>query len=93
MLRVGFYQFRPIFGQVRKNLDKVAGALKKVSADLIVLPELPFTGYYFKNRQEVGEMAEEVTESATVVTLMDLCKKNRFYLVTGFAEKAGNKLL
>ena len=48
MLRIGFYQFRPWFGQVKKNLDKVVQALQDVSADLVVLPELPFTGYYFK---------------------------------------------
>ena len=43
MLRIGFYQFRPWFGQVKKNLDKVVQALQDVSADLVVLPELPFT--------------------------------------------------
>ena len=40
-MRIGFYQFRPKFGQVKKNLSKVITKLKDVDADLIVLPELP----------------------------------------------------
>jgi len=91
MLRIGFYQFRPWFGQVKKNLDKVIHALQDVSADLVVLPELPFTGYYFKDRQEVTALAEAVSDSATVSRLVDLCKERNFYLVTGFAEKDKEK--
>ena len=91
MLRIGFYQFRPWFGQVKKNLDKVVQALQDVSADLVVLPELPFTGYYFKDRHEVTALAEAVSGSATVAGLVDLCKERNFYLVTGFAEKDKEK--
>jgi predicted amidohydrolase len=91
MLRIGFYQFRPWFGQVKKNLEKVVLALQDVSADLVVLPELPFTGYYFKDRQEVTALAEAVSDSATVTGLVDLCKERNFYLVTGFAEKDKEK--
>jgi len=91
MIRVGFYQFHPLFGRVKKNLSRVTAALKNVSADIIVLPELAFSGYYFKNRQEVGDLAEEAAKSATVATLVDLCKFKDFYIVTGFAEKENDK--
>ena len=91
MIRVGFFQFRPIFGKVQHNLDKVINTLKNASADIIVLPELPFTGYYFKNREEVISLAEEVTKSSTVETLIKICHERDFYLVTGFAEKSGDK--
>jgi predicted amidohydrolase len=92
MLRVGFYQFRPIFGQIEKNLNKVVKKLAEVNADLIVLPELPFTGYYFKDRREVSDLAEDITKSFTVEALQSLCRKRDFYLVTGFAEKYKKKL-
>jgi predicted amidohydrolase len=91
MVRVGFFQFRPIFGKVQHNLDKVVKSLQNVSADLIVLPELPFSGYYFKDREEVKTVAEEVTESPIVETLINICKKRDLYLVTGFTEKSGEK--
>ncbi len=86
-MRVGFYQFRPLFGKVEKNLDKVLSTLDGTDADLIVLPELAFTGYYFSGRQEAYDLAQDVTSSYVIEQLVELCKKNNFYLVSGFCEK------
>ena len=91
MARVGFYQFRPVFGKVQQNLNKVLKSLKNVSADIIVLPELPFSGYYFKDREEVKSLAEEIKTSLTVEALIYLCREGDYYIVTGFAEKSGDK--
>ncbi len=49
-MKVGFYQFRPLFGNPEQNCKKIITALKNVDADLIVLPELALTGYYFKDK-------------------------------------------
>lgn len=92
MLRIGYYQFRPLFGQVRKNLGKVISALQDVEADLIVLPELPFTGYYFAGREEARILAEDPDDSSTVHSLRALCKEKDLYLVTGFAERKRDKV-
>jgi predicted amidohydrolase len=91
MIRVGFFQFRPTFGKVEHNLCKVVTALKNVSADIIVLPELPFTGYNFKDRDELKSLSEEVADSTIVETLTCICRDGNFYLVTGFAEKRSDK--
>ena len=48
MLRVGFFQFAPKFGEVATNLSKIVSALRGSEADIIVLPELAFTGYFFQ---------------------------------------------
>jgi predicted amidohydrolase len=90
MLRVGFYQFRPRFGAIESNCRKVVAALDGIAADLVVLPELAFTGYYFRNRKEALSLAEDPRESATVDALVDLCRTNRLHVVTGFAERAGD---
>jgi len=92
VFRVGFYQFAPEFGKVSRNLAKVIGALRGVKADLIVLPELPFTGYYFQDRAELAALAESPAESPTVSSLVALCRENDCFLVTGFAEKARDKI-
>jgi predicted amidohydrolase len=92
MLKVGFFQFRPLFGRIEKNLNKVLAALESISADIIVLPELAFTGYYFRDRGEVKSLAEDPAKSSTVASLIALCKTRDFYLVTGFAEKKRDKL-
>ncbi|TDI85198.1 MAG: acyltransferase [Caldithrix sp.] len=91
-MRIGYYQFRPLFGQIKKNLGKVISALKDIEADLIVLPELPFTGYYFADREETRILAEDPDDSSTVHSLKALCKERNLYLVTGFAERKRDKI-
>lgn len=90
--KIGYYQFKPGFGRIIDNLEKVTAKLNNVNADLIVLPELPFTGYFFKDREEVSQQAQEVNNSIITKELIKLCKKKNFYLVTGFAEKEKTKL-
>lgn len=90
-MKVAFYQYRPVFGKVSHNVKKVAKKLDGVRADLVVLPELAWTGYYFAGRDEVRELAEDPRRSSTVDSLVALCRKNRFHLVTGFAEKSRDK--
>lgn len=90
--RVGFYQFNPRFGKVPENLSKVLSELEDVNADLVVLPELAFTGYLFSNRREALELAEKPEKSPTLNALANLCKERDFYMVTGFAERRGDKV-
>ncbi len=91
-MRVGYYQFHPEFGAPGQNLEKAESALAGVDADIIVLPELAFTGYFFEDRGELNELAEDVSASPTVQGLTRLCKSNDFYLVAGFAERCGESL-
>ncbi len=89
---VGYFQFSPEFGNRVTNTEKVQDSLSGVKADLIVLPELAFTGYYFEDRNELNQLAEDASDSVTVSKLSKLCKSNNLYIVTGFAEREGNKL-
>jgi len=63
MLRVGFFQFAPKFGEIETNLSKIVSALRDAEADIIVLPELPFTGYLFQDRSELASLAENPAKS------------------------------
>jgi predicted amidohydrolase len=85
--KIGFYQFCPRFGLVDQNLAQVVNTLKHADADLVVLPELAFTGYYFGSRDELRQFVEDPRASTTVDSLVSLCRARDFYLVTGFAEK------
>ncbi|MFP4572624.1 MAG: nitrilase-related carbon-nitrogen hydrolase [Desulfobacterales bacterium] len=91
-MRVGYYQYNPEFGAPGRNLEKVENSLAGVDADIIVLPELAFTGYFFEDRGELQELAEDISESPTVRGLSRLCKNNNFYLITGFAERCKERL-
>jgi predicted amidohydrolase len=90
-LRAGYFQFRPVFGQPESNLKAVIAALKSVKADLMVLPELAFTGYYFADRREAMRLSEDVRKSRIVESLTALCRRNGMHLVTGFAERRKDK--
>lgn len=92
MLRVGFYQFYPTFGKVEQNMEKVIEKLKNIQVDLIVLPELAFTGYHFKDKNELKSLAENPVKSITIKALEELCARKDLHIVTGFAEKQGNKI-
>jgi predicted amidohydrolase len=92
MFKVGYFQFNPRFGDLDANRDTVQKALEPVEADLVVLPELPFTGYSFKNRRELASMAEDPARSETFDLLAGICRRKRMYIVTGFAEKDGSRM-
>lgn len=91
-MKVGFYQFRPVFGQIKRNVLKIIRALHDVEADLVVLPELALTGYYFSSRSELDSMAEDPTKSTSVESLIALCQQRQLHIVTGFAEKKGEHI-
>ena len=92
LFKVAFFQFCPLFGQVSVNLNKVVSAIERADVDLVVLPELPFTGYYFQDRAELDAFAEAPDRSPTIASLVSLCRANDFYIVTGFAEKQGDRI-
>jgi predicted amidohydrolase len=92
MFRVGFYQFNPILGKIEYNRKIILEKLKTVNTDLLVLPELAFTGYNFHNKRELLSAAENPKESLSINGLTKICAKKNLYIVTGFAEKSGNKI-
>jgi len=85
-VRVGVYQFAPVFGDVRSNLMRVEQALADVEADLIVLPELFNTGYTFTSAEEARALAEEVPGGPTTEFLLRLAQKKKMILAGGLAE-------
>ena len=89
--RIGYIQFAPVLGDVAANRDRIAAVLDGVSADLVVLPELAFTGYCMRNRETVLSLAEEPGDSRSVDLLSDLCREGGFHAVAGFAERAGDR--
>lgn len=89
MYRVGYYQFNPKFGRREQNLARVLESLSAAEADLVVLPELAFTGYSFRSRAEALSLSEAPRRSRIVEALVELCRRRRLHLVTGFAERSG----
>ena len=91
-MRVGVFQFDPEFGQVEANVRRVVQRLRRVRADLVVLPECFNTGYPFASAGEAAELAEEVPRGETTQRLLELAREARMHLVAGLVERAGGRL-
>jgi len=86
-MRIGFFQFQPIFGDKKANLQKITQTLSQIKADLIVLPELCNTGYSFKNCKELFGLSEKIPDGETSQTLLTLAQKKNLFIIAGLAEK------
>jgi predicted amidohydrolase len=91
MIKIGYVQNDPIFGDKEKNFEKVFGLCKNVKADVLVLPELFATGYTFTSQKEVEELAEN-SSGETTNFLKKLSKKTEAIVIAGFVEKDKNKI-
>lgn len=88
MKTIGYYQFEPLLGDVVENRRRIAAGLEDQQADLIVLPELAFTGYSLEDRNQSLELAEDPEDSDSVRLLTGLAGDTGGHIVAGFAEKA-----
>lgn len=91
-MKVGFVQFCPVFGDKEQNLEKITGLIRDVKADLLVLPELCTTGYLFKDKEELLNLAEPFSDSPTLVFFRDMAKDKGIGLVWGMAESDNDKV-
>lgn len=91
-MKVGFIQFCPKLTQKEYNVNQVLSMMEGADAELIVLPELFNTGYLFRSKDELRELAEEVPEGKTTQTLLSAAENRGIHLVAGIAERSGDKI-
>ncbi len=87
-LRLAVVQTNPEFGAVQRNLD-TALRLVPADADLVVLPELCASGYQFRNRDELMDLAESV-DGPIVTRFRDHAVASNLTLCAGWAERDGD---
>jgi predicted amidohydrolase len=86
MMKIGFVQTSPHFGEKQKNFRAVEELLAGCKADLLVLPELFATGYTFVSAGEVLELSEVQGEETTFF-LQHLAGMCNATIVAGFIER------
>lgn len=89
-LRVAAIQTSPVFGETAGNLE-AALDLVPPGIDLAVLPELCTTGYQFRDRRELRDLAEPA-DGPTSRRLAKRAAATGATLVAGFAERDGDRL-
>ena len=90
-MKVGYFQSHPEFGEVEKNLEQFASRLTGVDCELLVLPELAFSGYQFVSQDEVMSLSEPIPSGSTTQRCLDLARKHGMYLVVGLPEREGER--
>ena len=91
-MKVGFCQYKVAYKNIEANLNKIKNMISDSDADLIVLPELCLSGYYFKTKEELYEYADESVQTRMISELQIIAKSKDIYIVAGIAEKTGEKL-
>ena len=90
-MNVTLLQYDPHYLNVQENLDRVEALLEDIDADLVVLPELFATGYFFKSRDGLEQVVEPVPEGPTTRRLETWARTSGATFVAGLAERAGGR--
>lgn len=96
-VRVAVVQFDPQVG-VGNRQDNLHRSLELAEeavtggANLIVLPELTSTGYFFNDRQDAFAHSESVPDGPSLRLWVAFARQHRIYLVAGLAERDGMQL-
>ncbi|OHW91727.1 N-terminal amidase, partial [Colletotrichum incanum] len=89
-MRIGCLQFAPQVGDVNNNLNRADAVLSKADPDgldLLVLPELAFSGYNFKSLQHIAPYLEHSGSGITSLWARTTALKYNCNLVVGYPEK------
>ncbi|KAF7523625.1 hypothetical protein G7054_g11683 [Neopestalotiopsis clavispora] len=90
-MRIGCLQFAPQVGDVNNNLSRADGILDRADPedlDLLVLPELAFSGYNFKTLREIYPFLEPTGTGISSVWARNVALKYDCAVAVGYPETA-----
>jgi predicted amidohydrolase len=85
-MRVAALQYNPAYLDVDENLNAVEAAVASLDTDLLVLPELFATGYFFRSRADLDTVAEEIPGGKTTQRLSKWAHDLDCTIVAGLPE-------
>lgn len=91
-MRLALLQYNPSYLEVTGNLNRMAELLDGIEADLVVLPELSTSGYFFTSTDDAQQAAEPVPEGPTTQRLIKWAKRWNCTFVAGLPEQAEDLL-
>jgi predicted amidohydrolase len=89
-MRIGCLQFSPQVGDVDNNLSRADSVLLKANPDdldLLVLPEMAFTGYNFKSLREISPFFEPSGSGISSLWARTTALRYNCHVVVGYPEK------
>ncbi len=92
-MKVAAIQFEPLLNQKEKNQERIKILLNKSlkhEPELIILPELAFSGYNFSSFDQLKKTGDSIPNSKSCQILEAFAKKNKVHVVSGINEVDGN---
>ncbi|PBP16608.1 hypothetical protein BUE80_DR012669 [Diplocarpon rosae] len=89
-MKIACLQFAPQVGDVDNNLNRADSVLSRANPqelDLLVLPELAFSGYNFKSLQHISPYLEPTTAGITSLWARTTALKYDCVVTVGYPEK------
>ncbi|KAH8736354.1 hypothetical protein BGZ61DRAFT_441879 [Ilyonectria robusta] len=89
-MKIACLQFAPQVGDVDNNLNRADSVLSKANPDeidLLVLPELAFSGYNFKSLQDIAPFLEHSGSGITSLWARTIALKYNCTVTVGYPEK------
>ncbi len=86
----GILQFNPLLLKKEENIERIISFIEKENPDLIVMPELAISGYFFKSKEEILKVCEEIPDGKFFKIFKDISKRKKCSYVIGFPEKYKN---
>jgi protein N-terminal amidase len=93
-LKAGVVQFSPMYGRVTDNLDRLERLVEegvRCGAQLLVLPEMAWTGYLWPHPGAVQPYAETAGSGTAQERIGEWSRRWNIRLVYGFPEIAGTR--
>ncbi|MBX7041391.1 MAG: beta-ureidopropionase [Ignavibacteria bacterium] len=90
-MKTGLLQFRPVLAEPEQNIERVGELLAPLDFDLIVLPELSNSGYFFRSAEELDRSAEDIGGGMFVNSLREIAQRKGSYIVSGVCERSGGR--
>jgi protein N-terminal amidase len=86
-------QYDPKFGKPDENRETITNVLTQVRGrfDVLLLPEMAFSGYMFENKEEVDPFCEKCGEGPTFNWCSKIAKEYNSIVVVGYPEKDNSK--
>ncbi|MDZ4744673.1 MAG: nitrilase-related carbon-nitrogen hydrolase [bacterium] len=86
-MKLGVAQFTPVFKDIDANVRGIEQIIRTTDVDVLVLPELATSGYFFHSADEARGYALHV-ESEQIQALVNAARETGRVIVCGFAEEA-----
>lgn len=90
-VRIAALQTAPVLGEVAHNVATIRRLAEECRCDLLVIPELASTGYFFLERNELLGLAEEPENGTFCCWVREHAAHYNRVVVAGFAEREGDR--